>query len=285
MVLSLLPAIARASEVSIPFRGVTLLGHLETVSSNGLTDGAALLVHGTLAHAEMELIATLRTLLAERGINSLAMTLSLGISERQGMYDCKTPHRHRHHDAVAEIAAWREWLAERGAGPITLVGHSRGGNQVARFALQHSDRLRGLVLIAPSTFDSARVAKRYQKRSGVALNSVLERAQSRAENEWLENVGFLYCDPTRVTAGSFLSYYSDDGLRDTPTLLPRINVPTLVIAGSEDATVADVIERTRSFVDDTHRLLVVDGADHFFRDLYAEDVADAIAEQMGVSLD
>lgn len=269
-----------AREVAIPFADVRLRGQLELSSANGLSDGVALLVHGTLAHADMEIIATLRSLLAERGLNSLAITLSLGISERSGMYDCKTPHRHRHHDAVAEIAAWREWLVAQDAGPITLVGHSRGGNQAARFALRHAEALHALVLIAPSTFDAARVANRYQAANGVSLQQVIERAQSTSEDGWLDNVGFLYCGRSRVTATSFLSYYRDDGLRDTPALLPKLAVPTLVIAGSEDTTVADVAQRSLAHLDDTHRLLVIDGADHFFRDLFAEDVADAIAESM-----
>jgi alpha/beta superfamily hydrolase len=51
----------------------------------------------------------------------------------------------------------------------------------------------------------------------------------------------------------------------------------LVIAGSEDDTVKGLVEKTQPLADGKRvQLKVVDGADHFFRDLYAEDVADAV---------
>ncbi|MGI9383086.1 MAG: hypothetical protein ACR2PO_08015, partial [Methyloligellaceae bacterium] len=119
-----------AEEVSIEHKGLALLGSLEVADGASLAqDGAVLLVHGTLAHHRMEIMATLQALLKERGLNSLAITLSLGLDRRQGMYDCGLTHRHRHSGAQAEIAAWVAWLQARGAGAITLLGHSRGGNQ------------------------------------------------------------------------------------------------------------------------------------------------------------
>ena len=55
------------------------------------------------------------------------------------MYDCATPHRHRHTDAMAEIGAWLDWLKAQGAEQVALLGHSRGGNQTARFAAATAD--------------------------------------------------------------------------------------------------------------------------------------------------
>ena len=79
-----------------------------------------LMTHGTLAHNKMEIMATLQTLFAERGLSSLAISLSLGLDDRTGMYDCATPHRHRHADALGEIGAWLRWLKEQGAEPVSL---------------------------------------------------------------------------------------------------------------------------------------------------------------------
>ena len=55
------------------------------------------------------------------------------------MYDCATPHTHRHADAVEEIGAWLGWLQSQGVAKVALLGHSRGGNQTARFAAAHAD--------------------------------------------------------------------------------------------------------------------------------------------------
>ena len=80
-----------------------------------------------------------------------------------------------------------------------------------------------------------------------------------------------------MQATSFLSYYENDPRRNTAYLVPKINKPVLVIAGSEDTTVKGVDVKFKPLADgEKVKLLVIDGADHFFRDLYAEDVADAI---------
>ena len=54
-----------AEEVTLEYRGLTLNANLETVDDP--SGGMVLLVHGTLAHNGMEIIAALQGLLAERG--------------------------------------------------------------------------------------------------------------------------------------------------------------------------------------------------------------------------
>jgi pimeloyl-ACP methyl ester carboxylesterase len=267
----------QAKPVSLRQGDMELLGDLREVSPRGLADGVVLLLHGTLAHHRMEIVETLQSLLAEHGRNSLAVTLSLGVSARTGMYDCNRPHSHRHTDALDELDAWMTWLRRRGATAVTLLGHSRGGNQVARYALTHGgSALKALVLVAPATFDAARSRERFATRGAMGLDATIARARAVDPQTWLDDIPFLHCAPSRVTAEAFLNYYLDDGLRDTPALLPKITVPTLVVAGSADTTVSDVAARTSAHLDADTRLEVVDGADHFFRDLYAEDLADVI---------
>src|SRR5690606_31014262 len=88
-------------------------------------NGVLLIVHGTLAHKDMELIEALQTALADRGFASLAPSLTLGLDRREGMYDCAQPHTHAHEDAVAEIGAWVKWLKDNGTQQVWLLGHSR----------------------------------------------------------------------------------------------------------------------------------------------------------------
>jgi alpha/beta superfamily hydrolase len=53
----------------------------------------------------------------------------------------------------------------------------------------------------------------------------------------------------------------------------------LVIAGTEDTAVRGLPEKVEPLADGERiQLLVIDGADHFFRDLYSEDIADTVAE-------
>ena len=50
-----------------------------------------------------------------------------------------------------------------------------------------------------------------------------------------------------------------------------------VIAGSEDKVGEGLVEKMQPLADGQRvRLTVLDGADHFFRDLYADDIGDAV---------
>ncbi len=285
--LCLAMAPAAAEEVTLAHGDLTVNANLMTTEGASLADGAVLITHGTLAHNRMEIIATLQTLLEERGIASLAINLSLGLSNRHGSYDCATPHRHRHEDAVTEIGLWLAWLKDRGAGPVVLAGHSRGGNQAAWFAAEHGDApFMGVALIAPSVWDAAAAARRYDERYGSPLAPLLAEAGRLVKggqgDTMLEVTHVLYCRAATVSAATIQSYYRDDPRKDTPGLLARLGKPVLVIAGSEDKVVEGLAERVAPLADGERvRFLEIDGADHYFRDLYAEDVADAIAELMG----
>ena len=261
-----------AEPVHIELNGLTLNGELTEAGDGPIV----LIVHGTLAHNHMELIESLQALLAEREIRSLAITLSLGLDDRRGMYDCTQRHGHHHADAIPEIGAWLDWLAAQDHDQVVLMGHSRGGNQVA-WTMTEADRpaVVGAVLLAPMTWDAAKADAAYDAASATPLATLLARAQT---GEQLEAVRFLHCEGATASADSFLSYHAADSRFDTPGLLPKIEKPVLVIAASEDAVVADLAGRLSGIDQANVTTLTVEGADHFFLDLYAEEVADAVAE-------
>jgi pimeloyl-ACP methyl ester carboxylesterase len=279
----LAPASARAGEEAVTLKhgDLTLNGRLVLAEGKSLADGVVLLTHGTLAHNGMELIQTHQTALEEREINSLAITLGLGVDARIGMYDCATPHRHRHEDALDEIGLWLDWLKSRGAKDVTLMGHSRGGNQTAWFAAERMDPvIRHVVLVAPATWDGEKQSATYRTRHGQDLQPILDEASAlvaAGKGDSLMSVpALLYCDDARASAEAFLSYYRDDPRKHTPALLKQIVVPVLVIAGSLDDVVADLPEAVAPIADGKAvRLVVIDGADHFFLDFFTEDSAEA----------
>jgi hypothetical protein len=157
-----LAAAAAAEEVTLTDRGLVLYANLETTGTDWQQGLVVLMTHGTLAHGGMEIMQTLQSVLQERGISSLSMTLSLGLDDRSGMYDCATPHTHLHTDAVG---AWLGWLQSQGVEEVPLLGHSRGGNQSARFAAEHPDAPRdAAILIAPQTWSETAAVQDYEKR-------------------------------------------------------------------------------------------------------------------------
>lgn len=273
-----------AEPVAIQHDGLALNGEW-TVGDGAPADRAVVLLHGTLAHHRMEIIANLQSLLAERGISTLAVSLSLGISDREGMYDCKQVHTHRHLDALPELDAWIGWLEARGVRRAVLLGHSRGGNQVARYVLDRPDApVDGVVLVAPMTYDAERVRARYEAEHQVSLDDRLNTARAVGADSVID-APFLHCGQARVSAESFLSYYADDPAFDTPSLIARLSVPVLAVAGTADETVPDLAERLPALARGASRILIVEDADHFFLDFYAEDLADAVKAFVGESAD
>jgi pimeloyl-ACP methyl ester carboxylesterase len=274
---------AFAEDVRTRHRGLTLNANLEMAHGKGLEDGVVLIAHGLLAHNRMELVAALQKLLKERGLSTLAINFALGIDDRRGFFDCGRLHSHRWIDALDEIDAWIGWLKMQGATEITLLGHSQGGSQVALYAAERNDPSVGsVVLLAPATFDTGQVTARYGQRHGAELAPVLARAQEllrsgRGEAR-LEGIGFLSCENATATAASVVGWYAASPLRHTPNLLPRMRQRTLVVAAGADEVVPELIEQVRAMDGQGEvAVRVVDGADHFFLDLYADEAADVIA--------
>jgi pimeloyl-ACP methyl ester carboxylesterase len=276
-----------AEEVTLTQAGLTLNANLETARADWQQDPVVLMTHGTLAHGRMEIMESLQAALKDRGISSLAITLSLGVDNRHGMYACAEPHTHKHEDAVEEIGTWLGWLRTQGVAKVALLGHSRGGNQTARFAAANPDApVTAVILVAPQTWSEDDAAADYEKRYGKELATLVTRArQLDAEGKGgslLDHVDFIYCPDTTATAAAFVSYYAPDERMDTPRLIPEIKAPVLVIAGSEDEVVKGLVEKVQPLADGQHvSLTQVAGADHFFRDLYVDEVADAVQALVG----
>ncbi|MCW8827306.1 MAG: alpha/beta hydrolase [Gammaproteobacteria bacterium] len=277
-------ATSAAKEVTVKHGGITLNGNLIVAEDQTPSNRTVLITHGTLAHNKMEIVEALQELLANEGLNSLAINLSLGLDNRHGPYDCAVPHTYSYSDAVDEIAAWVGWLKRGGTEHIVVLGHSRGGNQTAWYAAEHSDpAVKQVVLVAPATWSAAGAVEGYQKRYKTDLEQPLKQAKEMVAGgkgqEMMQGIGFIYCADTQATAEAFVSNYHPDVRRNSPDLFAKIDEPMLVIAGSEDKVVEGLIEQSREQLQgDKNRLLVIDGADHFFRDLYGEELVEGLME-------
>lgn len=284
LLLLLLSSALHAEEQQLSHNGLTVTANLETASDNWQQDTVVLMTHGTLAHNRMEIMATLQEMLKEREITTLAINLSLGLSARSGMYDCATPHTHKHTDALDEIGLWLGWLKNQGVKSVVLMGHSRGGNQTAWFAAERDEAIiKKIVLIAPQVWDEEKDIKGYQKSYNKPLAPVLAKAEAMVKegkgSTQITPVDFIYCPESSASAEAFVSYYQPDERMDSPTLVKQINKPVLLFAGSEDTVVKGLEQKMAAQAErDNVGFEVIDGADHFFLDLYAEELADMAAE-------
>lgn len=273
----------RAEEARIEHQGLDVLGNLDIAPGKSLkNDGVVLLLHGTLAHHRMEVISALQELLHERGINSLAITLGLGMNERRGLFDCSIEQDHRNEDAVEEIKSWVKWLKEKGAASITLAGHGRGGNQIAIYTAKEPDKaVRRLVLIAPLADTASSIESEFSQRFRQPLQPILAEAEKLVAEEQfntlMTDVPFLACDKAKVTAGAFVNYYGPNQNLYTPSLIPHIKLPAMVAVGDLDPLANELFPAIQGIPDaKSIRLVTITGADHFFRDQAAEDLADKI---------
>jgi pimeloyl-ACP methyl ester carboxylesterase len=274
-----------AAPVQIEIQGLTAVGELSLASGKSLkSDGAVLLVHEELAHHRMEIISALQELLRERGVNSLAITLTLGLQSRQGIFDCSIEQDHRNEDAVVEVGAWVSWLKEQGASSVTLAGHARGGNQVAIYAAKEPDKaVKRLVLIAPLADTTASMEAEFARRFQQPLQPILAEAEKLVAEEesttLLSGVPFLVCQRANVTAGAFVNYYGPNQNLYTPSLLPHIPMPVLLAVGDLDPLSNELLPAVQG-IPGTSKLRVetIVGADHFFRDAASEDLADRVAD-------
>ncbi|MBR0854055.1 alpha/beta hydrolase [Bradyrhizobium liaoningense] len=280
------PVGAAEQELELSVNGRTSLAMLRTPASMGPDTPLVVMTHGTLAHKDMEVIQGVAKALEQRGIASLAHTLSLGLDRRKGMYDCAVRHDYVTDDAVTEIGAWIA-KANSMSRLVFAFGHSRGGNQVARYlAANDVPAVAGAVLLAPVTAKAeADLRASYAQTYGKPLESLLEKAAKAVAagrgGDWMDAPGFIYCRNAVVTARSFVSFYGTDAGQDTAALMARTKLPVLVLAATKDAVVPDVTASFAPVADSSGGRLhldTIEDADHFFRDLFAEDVADRIAD-------
>jgi pimeloyl-ACP methyl ester carboxylesterase len=236
----LLVTAVRAEPVSYDYLGLGVVGNLEVAPGRSLKDdGAVLLVHDSLAHHNDMLMKRLQTSLAAKGVNSLAISLSLGLNQRKGPFDCGGEHDHRHGDAGDEIVAWAEWLQQKGASKVALAGLGRGATQVALGVVERPDLpVSQLALVTPPALSPAAISARYQREFGQPLSRVLEPARKLVddgEGDTLINApGFLTCKPARTTAAAFVDYYGGDHRQDIINLLPEVKQQTLIVTADAD---------------------------------------------------
>lgn len=279
-------ALLQAEEVTLKHNDIELRADYNLAEGKTAKDGIVLMLHGTLAHNRMEIVQTMSDLLNEEGVSTLTVNLGYGLDKRAvGMLDCAIEHTHKHEDSVEEVKAWMAWLKEQGAEKVTLWGHSRGGNQIAWYASENdSDMIDKVVLVAPATWDAAKSVSGYEERYSKPLADIMEEAEKRVADgkgsEMMSVPGFVYCQDAKATAESIVSYYKDDERKDTPTVLAKISKPVMVFIGSEDDVVADLPEKLEAKPQDNVATSTIDGADHFFLDLYAEDVVAGMIEFM-----
>ena len=259
---------ARAEPVQLKPSLLHLNGNLELPPGRKMADGEVLLiVHGMLSHYGQETVVALQKNLTQRGRATLAINLSLGVDDRKGPRACDVVHDYAIAGARREVSNWIEWLYAQHVKGVDILGFSRGGAQVAAMGPE-LPTVRRMVLVAPSFATNAEIAQAYEKTYGHPLAPQLEEARKTPLRKFTAD--FLNCKQAPVLGATLLDAYAEL----PPRLAARTGHPTLVVIAGKDETVVDLGSKLPTDV----RKVTIDGASHFFPDLYGEEAADAIAK-------
>lgn len=264
----------KAEDIQLEFNGLDMTGRLEIAQGKSLAnDGVTLIVHETLSHGRTPFLTDLQQGLAQQGINTLSITLTLGMDVREGAFSCSLEQDHRHQDGAEEITAWVEWLVERGAKNISLMGVERGASQAVLFiklqqqlqaeekaiieklrkrnknrkrkrkrksepAKIYLDNISKLVLISPLEVTSETMYADYTSRYKIDLGGNLYAAQklieSQNEQELIEGKPFLSCNNARFTAAAFIDYYLPKPEHAVFETVSGLSYPVLVLLDGRD---------------------------------------------------
>jgi len=174
-------------------------------------------------------------------------------------------------DCVQDLAAWLDWLADRGLRRIAIVGHSMGAVKML-FTEAHRphDRVVACIALSPPRFCHAMLMAdpRFASFREAWQQSVALVAGGRGD-EWLSVTQPL---PLVITAAGFVEKYGPEDRYDFVAWLERLSKPTLFVFGGQTvatsppfAGLPEAIERELSRMPDGSGLHVVEGGDMAYR--------------------
>lgn len=196
---------------------------------------------------------------------------------------------------VADALALMDAL---GAPRFHLVGHDWGGQIAWLIAAHHARRLKSLTVLSrphPAAFvramkEDAAQAERSRHHRGFREDGAIERmraADLKPLRTALENQGVPKADaeiyiralgePGAIEAA--MNWYRAGTL--APTEVPAIDVPTLYVWGTNDATVGKyAADLTKDFVRAAYRFVALDGARHFLVDQFPDKTTELLLEHL-----
>lgn len=276
-----------------PFATVTG-GRIGTIQAgpNPSARGTVVLLHGASANAA-DPMAELGRRLAAAGFRVVSLDRpGFGWSDRLAGADMATPK--------AQAAAIAEALRDLGVGPALIVGHSWGGALAAALALDHPERVAGLVLLAPAVMPLPALGPipwYYRLALVPPVTWLLSRTVATPVGlYYLAPAGRSVFRPQEAPAGyleasraamvlrpgTMLANVQDlmalpEALKQQSTAYDRITAPTLIVTGDRDAIVpADRHARPLANLIPGARLVVLPGIGHMVHVVATQAVVDAI---------
>ena len=226
-------------------------------------------IHGFLQTRSFSTVDRLFTALHDSGFSVLAPTLSLGISNRAQALPCESIHIHSLNGDSDEIGQWVNWASKQGHKDIVLIGHSAGSvNITAYLATGPHPFVSKTVLISLTHYGPGRpAALETEEHARIARNMI------KNGDDGLGNFALAFCKDYVTTAENFLSYYdwSDKAIIKS---INKKSPANYIILGSEDNRISK--DWIRSLREASAKVIVIDGASHFFDQSYEFDLLEQV---------
>jgi len=196
----------------------------------------------------------------------LPATLRAFAITQRGHGDADRPAGYRTPDFASDVT---DFVKVLGLGPVLVVGHSMGGTNAQRFAIDHPELTRGLVLLASFA--------RYQGNAAITelcelLTPMTDPIAPAFVREFQEStlaqpVPPAFLDlvvqeslkvPARVWRGAFQGFLEDNVAAE----LGRIKAPTLIFWGTRDALCSRGDQNALLAAIPGSRLVAYEGAGH-----------------------
>ena len=287
IVLSLNTKIVIAENTLITLKSDNNISLSGNLLSNQRNESIFLILHGTRGYKGMEIISSLSERLYEEGHDTLSINLSYGINNREDTFlPCDIKHQHNEYESISEIITWYNYLLLKGYKEINFIGHSRGAfNIVQSLALLGNENKVNSYLLAPvlDTYEGTKTY--YENELNIPYDSIINSNEFFFISDKYSNINFLFCQDVIVSSETFKSYLDFSkkenqypytfGILD---LLDDIDSQITIISGTDDEILLDSYKRFANINKDNIKFVAIEGGDHFFRDLYLDEVIDIILE-------
>lgn len=228
-------------------------------------------IHGFLQTRDFSTVKRLSDTLHESGYSVLSPTLSLGISNRAQSLPCESIHLHSLKTDTDEIDQWVNWGKRAGYREIVLIGHSAGSVNITAYLANGVDpAVNKTVLISLTYYGSGRPAAFETEEYAEQARKMLHDGDNG-----LGKFALAFCKEYVTTAEDYLSYYdwSSDKILDA---IKRTWPENFIIIGSEDERIGQ--DWVSSLEKASGKIIVIDGASHFFDQTHEFDLADSVEE-------
>ena len=252
------------------------------LSQNLQNDSVYMIVHGTRGFKTMEIIKSLEEKIILNGHDVLSVNLSYGVTNRDDSFlSCDIKHTHNEHESVTEIISWYQYLLSKNYKKIIFVGHSRGGFNIVQASALIGNKDIELHLLAPIVDTYKGTRDYYMSEHNLPYDQIIQNNDEYMISEKYPPINFLFCENAQVSSSTFRSYldFTENRSKYPFTfsifkLLSESNSKVSIYSGSADEILLDSYKRFESLNKENIKHYVIDDGDHFFRDIYLDDVID-----------